>query len=84
MLILSALSMSSITDWMSAFFSFSCLFSVPNDPGLLVSVLGIPLLYTLSNSVLPLQCHNSSQFSKSGCALGLMTCHDSALLVAVH
>lgn len=80
---LGTFSISSITDLMSAFFSLSCLFSVPNDPGLLVSALGIPLLCTLSNSVLPFQCHNSPQFSRSGCALDLMTCHDSALLVAV-
>lgn len=76
-------SMSSITDSMSAFFSFNCLFSLPNDPGLLISALGIPLLCTLFNSILPFQCHNSPQFSRSGCALGLMTCHDSAVHVAV-
>jgi len=58
------------------------LFSMPNDPGLLVAALGIPLLCTLilfyAFSVIA-----SSWFSRSGCALGLMTCHDSALLVAV-
>lgn len=80
---LGTFSMPPITDSMSAFFSFSCLFSVPNDPVLLVSALGIPFLYSLPNSVLPFQCHNSPQFSRSGCALGLMTCHHSALLVAV-